>query len=241
MTAAQGRRMSAAAADDAVEAITDRLSGAGLLPPGASFDRDAFHALRGRVRRSFHVPQTSITPIMARLLFAVGDAYAPHRLLVIGSYYGNTLVWLAGRALLDGRGGEYVGADIDAAACAGARRNFAALDGRVGVRIEERDGREVLETAADWDLLLLDADDPATRKAVYLPLLQAALPRTVPGALVLAHDTAMPLFAEQLLGYKEAVADRDVFRACAHLPVDECGLDVSVVGAPSRNRTEEPI
>lgn len=232
-------RVTSAGADRAVDTLVRRLAGVGLLPADARFDADAFHALRDRVRASFSVPQTSVTPVMSRLLFAIGDASAARRILVVGSYHGNTLVWLAGRALLDGVSGDsaLVGADVDTGACAGAAENFRRLGGRAPVTIEPRDGAEVLAAGGAWDLLLLDADCPRTRKAVYLPLLRAAQPRLRPGALVLAHDTALPVFAEQLRPYREAVADRTAFAGSVHLPVDACGLELSVT---ARREAGEP-
>ncbi|WP_017615443.1 O-methyltransferase [Nocardiopsis salina] len=232
MSAADAKRLTIAEADRAVTALVDRLAGAGLLPAGSEFDAGAFHTLRSRVWDAFHVPQTSISPVMARLMFAIGDCTRARRVLVVGSYYGNTLVWLAGRALLEGGADRLVGADVDPDACAGAEQNFARLGGRAPVCIESCDGRDVLPSD-EWDLLLLDADCPHTRKAIYLPLLHAALPHMAPAATVLAHDTALPAFAEQLAGYKHAVGDRDVFAGSAHLAVDPCGLELSRVGRPT--------
>lgn len=243
-----GRRHSRQQADQAIATLMRRLARARLLPPHARFDTDGFHRLRQRVRGAFQVPQTSVTPVMARLLFALGDVLLPRRLLVIGSYCGNTLVWLAGRRILqlprtDQAAGEevdgapdaayLVGCDVDADACETARANFTRIGAGDAVQILPRDGHRVLsESTEAWDLVLLDADDPVRRKAVYDTLLEVALPWLNPGSTVLAHDTALPLFADDLRSYRERIADRSRFAATADLAVDECGLSFSVVAGP---------
>lgn len=231
-------RMSTSTADEVITTLVQRLAAAGLLPAGSTFATEAFHELRSRVRARFQVPETSITPVMARLLFAIGDVTVARRILVTGSYCGNTLVWLAGRALLDGAppGWLAVGSDVDDEACGIARSNFDRLNGACPIRIDHRDAFDVLDTEGQWDLLLLDADCPSTRKGIYLPLLSAARPRLAPRAVVLAHDTALPVFADQLAGYLAAVADRRTFAGSAHLAVDDCGLELSVLRDGPRDK-----
>lgn len=236
------RRLTSRQADQLITALVARLADGGLLPAGSAFDAAAFHRLRARVREHFEVPQTSVTPLMARALFAIGDAWRPRRLLVVGSYCGNTLVWLAGRSLLaDDPGVLAVGSDLDPDACAVARRNFAALGAHAGVWITETDGHTLLAdpalpapvdpactAEAAWDLVLLDADSATRRKAVYDSLLDAALPALRPGAVVLAHDTALPLFAADLAGYLARTRQPELFSSTAHLPLDACGLEISI-------------
>jgi predicted O-methyltransferase YrrM len=78
-----------------------------------------------------------------------------------------------------------------------------------------------------FGLLLLDADDPVRRKRVYLSLLDALYPHLSPGALVVAHDICVPLFAEELDEYRRAMRQDGRFSASLSLPIDACGLEVS--------------
>lgn len=217
--------------DLAVERLCQRLAGAGLLPRGG-FPAEAFHELRARVHDAFEVPETSITPMMARTLFAVAAALRPRTVVGIGTYAGNALVWLAGPALCRPAlqpAGTVVGCDIDGPATALARANFARLDPGAGVELVEADGHDLLAASADpIDLLYLDADRPGDRKGIYRPLLEAALPRLRPGAVVLAHDACLPLFAEALQPYLALVRDPAHFRASLALAVDDCGVELSV-------------
>lgn len=231
------RRLGRRQADAVVSLMVERLAENGMLPPESGFDAYAFHRLRARVRDCFQVPQTSVTPVMARLLFALGAAVRPRRLLVVGSYCGNTLVWLAGWAVQEAldtgvRPDAFAaGCDVDSESCGVARANFARIGAGAQVRILARDGHAVLAQATrPWDLVLLDADDPIRRKAVYHSLLDAAMPRLRAGGVVLAHDTALAVFADDLRPYLDRVADRSRFAATVDLPVDSCGLSISLVG-----------
>ncbi|MDV6011964.1 class I SAM-dependent methyltransferase [Haloechinothrix sp. LS1_15] len=242
------RRLGKRQADSAVSKLTSRLGAVGLLPPASRFDTAAFHELRAAVRGTFSVPESSITPIMARALFAIGDSCRPSRVLVIGSYCGNTLVWLAGRMILDhlrapaapaaGAPPRIVGCDTDEDACSIAEANFTRLGAAGLVEVVARDGHEVVGEEDGWDLILLDADDPVHRKSVYATLLENALPRLAEQAVVLAHDTAEPVFAEELAPFLERIRDGSSFRATAQLSIDNSGLSISVA-APRRQPDSE--
>jgi predicted O-methyltransferase YrrM len=211
--------------------VVGRLADAGVLP-AAGFPAEAFHELRERVHAAFDVPETSITPMMSRTLFALAASLRPRRVVGVGTYAGNALVWLAGPGLCRPPlcdEPEVLGCDIDAGATELARSNFRRLDAQAGVDLVCADGLDVLAASAEpIDLLYLDADRPEDRKGIYLPLLEAALPRLRPGSVVLAHDVLLPLFAEHVRGYLERVRDPDAFRVSVPLPVDDCGLELTI-------------
>lgn len=217
--------------DEAVSRLVERLAAAGVLPDGV-FPAEEFHELRARVHTAFEVPETSITPMMARTLFAVAASVRPHTVVGVGTYAGNGLVWLAGPMLCRPAwqdAGTVVGCDVDAPATVLARANFARLDPGAPVELLCADGHDVLAaSSAPIDLLFLDADRPGDRKAIYRSLLEAALPRLRPGAVVLAHDAVLPLFAEALRPYLAFVRDPGVFRTSLALAVDDCGVELTV-------------
>lgn len=217
--------------DEIVNGLLARLMSAGVLPQ-AHFPAEAFHELRERVHAAFEVPETSITPLMSRTLFALAASLRPSRVVGIGTYAGNALVWLAGPGLSDPpvyEAPQVLGCDIDTAATVLARGNFSRLDPAAPVELVCADGHDVLAAGDDpIDLLYLDADDPVDRKGIYLSLLEAALPRLRPGSVVLAHDVLLPLFAEHVSAYLDRVRDGETFRASLALAVDECGLELSI-------------
>lgn len=208
----------------------ERLSAVGIITE-PRYPADDFHALRARVGEAFEVPQTSITPIMSRTLFALSASLRPRRIVGIGTYAGNGLVWLAGPALWGRRAtdAQVVGCDIDPGACELARRNFRRLDSAEPVELRCCDGHELLAEGDDpIDVLYLDADDPTIRKGVYRSLLEQALPRLRPDAVVLAHDVMLPIFAADLRPYLEMVREGGGFRASLALAVDGCGLELTI-------------
>lgn len=230
-------RWPSAAADEFATLVLRRSIAAGLLPDRPVPDWERFRSLRARVRATFVVPETSITPLMARVLYGIAHLAQPRRILGIGTSCGNALVWLAGPGF--GPGGSYrgmraVGMDTDATSTEVARTNFSRLGMDPGLELACMDGHLAADLAAGeaFDLLLLDADDPVRRKDVYLSLLDALYPCLAPGAIVVAHDICVPRFAEQLGRYLQAVADRDRFAGSLSLPVDACGLALSRTAAP---------
>lgn len=231
-------RLPSRVADQLADRALRSAVSAGLLPPRELPDWAAFRDFRARVRREFVVPETSVTPLMARLLYGVAYLARPARMLVVGGYYGNTLVWLTGPGFGPDpayRGEGALSVDIDATAVAGAKANFARLgaDGRVECTV--LDGHRTDPAAGPFDLVLLDADDPVQRKGVYLTLLDALYPLVAAGGLILAHDICVPVFATQLAPYRRAVRAPDRFAGSLSLEIDPCGLELSrtVGGSPA--------
>jgi predicted O-methyltransferase YrrM len=201
-------------------------------------DWDRYLRFRERVRACFEVPGTTITPLMARVFYGIAALARPRRILGIGTYAGNALVWLAGPGFGPDpsyRGTCAVGVDTDEDATLLARENFGRLGADSRVRLLCLDGHRVADEArGPWDLLLLDADDPVSRKGIYLSLLDALYPHVAADGLVLAHDINVPLFREDMSRYRMAVSDEHRFRLTVPLEIDECGLEVSVKNAAVR-------
>ncbi|HEX6074327.1 MAG TPA: hypothetical protein VFZ32_03570 [Micromonosporaceae bacterium] len=224
-------RLPGPVADRLVDRVLSKAIDSGLLPEGSLPDWAGFREFRQRVRDAFQVPETSVTPLMARLFYGVAWLARPARILVVGSFYGNTLVWLAGPGFGSApprySGHFALGVDTDATAVAGARENFARLGADHRTALRTQDGHTVRDEP--FDLVLLDADDPQRRKAVYLSLLATLRPCLAPGALVLAHDICVPVFAEQMARYRQVVRDNDMFASSMSMEIDPCGLELSLV------------
>jgi len=223
-------RLPAAVADELATRTLRRAVERGLLPDRPLPDWERYRSFRAEVRASFHVPETSITPLMARVLYGIAWLARPRRILGIGTYCGNALVWLAAPGF--GRGAAYrgtraVGLDVDEEATGIAAANFARV--AMGDRVELRclDGHLAGSLGDAFDLVLLDADDPLRRKAVYLSLLEAVHPHVRAGGLVLAHDIRVPAFAGQLAAYQRLVRTDSRFAGSLSLEVDPCGLELT--------------
>lgn len=199
----------------------------GRVPDGDDWDR--FHAFRTRLYQTFEVPDTTLTPLAARVLYGLALAHRPRRLAVLGCYAGNLYAWVSGPGfgpLADYAGELALGLDVDAAAVDLARQNVR----RAGFRRAEPTLGDAFDPAAaargPWDLLLVDVDVPGARKSGYHRVVQTWAPHLAPGALVLAHDVCHPRFAWDLRGYRDFVLANGA-RTSTTLPVDECGLEVS--------------
>lgn len=228
-------RIPAAAADELANRILLRCLDEGTLAPASDEglpDWTAYRRFRDRVRASFQVPTSAITPLMARVLYGIAFISRPLRILGIGTYLGNGLVWLAG----PGSGSEAayrleraVAVDIDREATELAQRNFDALALQPGVECLAQDGHEVANALAEtWDLVWLDAEDPVRGKGIYLTLLESIYPWIRPGGLIVAHDICVPKFKEDIERYHARVLDGRRFSATVPLAIDASGIEVSL-------------
>lgn len=220
----------AAGLDQSTAEVLDCLAEGGFFngAPGR-FSAPAYHALAARVADCFSLPQTSVTTAAARLMFGIAESARPKRILVLGSYFGNTLIWLAGPHLSGCAGGleAAVGCDVDREAVDGACANLRSF-GEARIEFRTEDARDLLPRIRDpVDLLLIDVDDPKRRKALYCDLVVTALPHLAPGALVLAHDRYEPKFERDFEAYLQIVHDPKLFSLSVGIPVDEAGFELS--------------
>jgi predicted O-methyltransferase YrrM len=220
------------ALDELAAELIAALAGEGFFggAPGV-FDATAYDALRRRVSESFVVPDTAITTIAARVLFAIASSLRPNMTVGVGTYYGNALVWLGGARLLeaDRRDMQLVACDRDPVASDGATDNFRRLGAADVTTCVVEDGEAWLRRGnATIDVLYLDVDDPVERKAAYRRMLDAALARLGPGSLVIAHDRCVAKFASDFDEYMGAIRRSGRFRRSITLPIDSCGMELSL-------------
>ena len=217
---------------ETVRSILAWLSGAGVVPEDASYDQEAFEALRRTVTESFDVPGSSITPVMARLLYALSSVRRPQRAIGLGTYCGYALVWAIGASCGPGKvyGAEKVyGIDVDTEATERARANLSGLAHTGHIELLAEDGLEAVERLpGPFDYVYLDVEGNDLGKGLYLALLKRLYAKIEVGGWVLAHDTTVPPFAGQLGEYLAFVRDGDNFRESISFDVDPFGLELSV-------------
>jgi predicted O-methyltransferase YrrM len=222
--------------EELIDMVIASLRGRRMLPDGEqSTPWDAFVRLSERIHSSYHVPHTTVTPVMRRLLFALGAAARAAHIVGVGTHVGYAFSWLLGdrreldRAPLD-PWQTALGFDVDTSANVVARRNCAMLGHETRLAFIDGDGVSGLERCqAAIDLLFIDLDHPVTRKAGYRDVLERALPRLSSGALVLAHDSCVPLFQHDFAVYDRFVVESGAFVGPCVLAVDSCGLSVATV------------
>jgi|SRR5687767_554824 len=220
--------------EDIIDGLLDLFRRADGLPAAVSpTPWESFLRLSDLIHNRYEIPSTSFTPIMRRLLFALGYASQARNIVGVGTYVGYTFSWLL-RDRSDPEGAPYcemaVGIDVDAGVNALARRNCDLLGHGQRLTFIDSDG-EIAIANSDWmiDLLYLDLDDPATGKSGYERVLKAALDHLRSGAIVLAHDPCVPAFRKDFDSYNDLVSRCEMFSRSWVLPVDACGLAVAIV------------
>ena len=220
--------------EDIIDDLLDLFRQTDSIPTAVSpTPWDSFLRLSELIHNTYEVPSTTFTPVMRRLLFALGYASRARNIVGVGTYVGYTFSWLL-RDRTDPETAPYcemaVGIDIDSSANALARRNCDRLGHGQRLTFIDSDG-EVAIANSDWtiDLLYLDIDDAVTGKSGYKRILEVALDHLLPGAIVLAHDPCVPAFREDFDSYNAFVNACEMFSHSWILPVDACGLAVAVV------------
>jgi predicted O-methyltransferase YrrM len=162
----------------------------------SSCHEQAFQDFRTRVEEVFmHLPNrtTSIFPEEARIAFELSLAIRPKHVIVAGSYYNYFAVWLIPGLAMDGR---MICIDIDPQVCELARSNMKALGYEDRVKVVCGDAEIFLQNDQESiDLFVVDAygssrhPDPRYHgKAIYGPLIKAALPHMQKDDYILAHN-----------------------------------------------------
>ncbi len=214
------------ALDEKMQKLTERLKQFQILSEDTRFDPVQFHHFKQSIAGKMDVPSTTISKVMERLLFSIGSSTNMNSAVVLGSYCGYAMLWLAvGR---ENNPSSYIhGYDIDVQACQRAETNMAAA-GLYHAKIFNRDAYEAAEMYEDGsvDLLFLDVENNG--KSDYAPLLQKWLPKLASGAMVLAHDPLVPKFKDDFKAYYLLVQKKDLFTTTLTLPIDECGIEISI-------------
>jgi len=214
-----------------VAGALEALRAAGILPH-VRYDLEKFGAHRQAVAERFEIPWTAISPRMQRLLYAVNAIVQPTTMIAAGVFCGNTFISNAGAAV--GPGAAYeatdlIGVEIKPDEAARAERNVRRIDPTGTARVVADDALNVVAAGGDAiGLLYLDADGTGARgKGIYLDILQAALHRMRPGAVICAHNSVNA--GANLGPYLDFVRDPARCRASVNVVFDREGLEVSAL------------
>jgi predicted O-methyltransferase YrrM len=225
-------RLCRVAEDETVRSILAWLKQAGIVPEHATYDEEAFAALKLEVKETFAMPGSSITPVMERLLYMLSAVKRPRRVIGLGTYYGNALVWAIGASLGSGKVYEaekVYGIDIDAEATERAEANLHKLPHTDHIELMAEDGLTAVERLdGPFDYVYLDVESKELGKGLYLDPLKGLYDKIEIGGWVLAHDTMVPPFAKQFEEYLAFVRDGENFRESISFDVDPFGLELSI-------------
>jgi predicted O-methyltransferase YrrM len=131
------------------------------------------------------LPSINVSATEGKLLYIIAKLVRATRVLEIGTLGGYSTTWLA-RALP--AGGTIVTLEVDPTHAAVARQNLAGVAPGVSIGIREGDALQSLAAMAAsrepaFDLIFIDADKPR-----YVRYLEAALPLSRPGTVILADN-----------------------------------------------------
>lgn len=192
---------------------------------------DSFIKLSNLIHENYVIPSTTFTPMMRRLLFALGIAAKPSTIVGIGTFVGYTFSWL----LRDRSDTSIVkltnalGIDIDSEANVIARKNCWTLGHQDRLSFRDEDGIHAMRSINfPIDLLYLDLDSPVEGKRGYADIVKESMPHLLPGSMIVAHDACVPKFRTDFINYHGYLQGMGVFEGPWTFPVDACGLSITI-------------
>ncbi len=215
--------------DDVVSKILNNLLKRGLIDNDTFNTEDYMTYREVLLSQQFYVPQTSITKIASRLLFAIGVISAPKVMVGAGIYTGHALSWLSGYSYLSKKETTNIyGLDISAEAIAHANNNFQKIN-MPNVNCMHADAVSWLRNydMDPIDVLYIDIDTKEEGKSKYLELLEAAYPKLSTGALIIAHDVNEEKFLADIAPYITYTSDKSKFSHNINLNIDPYGLGIA--------------
>ena len=207
-----------------------------------NYSVDKFKEFRLLVHEKFVVYWTAINPPMEHLLWALSEITQPKRIMGLGIFTGNPVVWSMGPALMNLYSCDVLEAvEIDKDHARVCQNNFDAISFPGKVAVYAEDGFDVISRVADQsvDLLYLDANgkDPlgktwskrrSNTKRINYSFLFKMLPKIKPSGFAMCHNVYQPSFREHAGDFLELTADVEHFSKTVTLAIDEMGLEFSI-------------
>lgn len=160
------------------------------------YPKEKFNALYQHISQYFmHASYTTyIFPEEARLLYALTYLMCPKTMVFLGSYYGYWAIWAA--AVLMETGGQAYLIDIDTKVMELAEQNVKKFNyGSVLKLINEDAIQYMHREKISHDFMVVDpegpkkgADPDLLDKAIYYPMVKAALPYLSAHGIILCHN-----------------------------------------------------
>ena len=194
-----------------------------------NIDWKKFVLLSNTVHDSFIIPSTTITPIMRRFLFALGEFFNPKNIAGAGTYVGYGIIWLLGLPKDSRRKLKNLTCwDVDAEANLIAEKNLFLHNGITKKIITENAISGLLSQYAKLDLLYIDIDSPDHGKRNYIDVLKAAIPNLNQGSIIMAHDPCVKKFDNDFKLYHSFIESSGLFSNHWIFPIDYCGVSITI-------------
>jgi predicted O-methyltransferase YrrM len=184
------------------------------LPRGRTSWSEVTAAERSDAFADYYIP---ISAEAGKLLYALGRAIRPEKVVEFGTSFGISTLFLAA-AVTDNGTGHLLTTELSNRKAVAARANLDEAGVGDAVTILSGDALETLEgVAGPVELALLDG-----WKELCLPVLRLLEPKLAPGALVVADDITHATLAP----YLDYVRDRASGYVTVAFPVED-GLEIS--------------
>ncbi|NER36598.1 MAG: hypothetical protein F6J93_21870 [Oscillatoria sp. SIO1A7] len=164
--------------------------------PSSNYDEAGYSAYEQKTENHFwHGNQaTYIAAEEARLVYALCNILQPQKVAFLGSYYGYWAHWALPN--IQAAGGRAWLVDIDADVSAIAQKNIDQFGFGDKAEVVVEDAIAFCQSSPEnFDMVVIDAECPCDHpnpsyrgKAVYLPILQAVLPKMAPGSALVFHN-----------------------------------------------------
>jgi len=218
-----------------VEYVLQQMNNLKFLPD-TTYDREKFLDFRELVHKEFYIIWTAINAPVEHLLYAISEILQPKRVLGLGIFTGNPVVWSLGPAIDKLYTVEKMAAvEIDKKHAASCDSNFKKISPDIPVEVYAADAFTLLDEFEDGelDMIYMDANgyDPTTgknSKNINYSLLKAYYPKLKPGGFAIVHNAYQPSFTRDAKMYCDFTNDTNYFSQTATLAIDEMGLEFSI-------------
>jgi len=218
--------------EEITESSLELLKRNNLISNNAKYSLQAYNSLQKEVKPNFKIPDTAFSPSMERLLYMLSSVKKPERTVGLGTFCGYTYLWVIGASCSTGKiynAEKAYGIDIDKDSTNTAKENFKKLTDVEHVEFIAEDAYVFSNNInEEFDYIYLDADAKDIGKGIYLPLLKNLYSKLKKGGWVLAHDTTLPAFKDQLDQYLDFVRDKNNFIESISFKIDLFGLELSI-------------
>ncbi len=233
------RRESLKAETEKVTWVLNRMQELDLIP-NVEYNLQEFLAFRELVHKEFYIIWTAINAPVEHLLYALSTVLKPKKIIGLGIFTGNPVVWSLGPAITKTYPVERMSAvEINKKHAASCDSNFKKVSPDIPVKVYAADAFTLLDEFEDGelDLIYLDANgyDPTTgknSKNINYSLLKAYYPKLKPGGYAIVHNAYQPSFAKNAKMYMDFTNDPQFFSKTATLAIDEMGLEFSIKIGP---------
>lgn len=182
-----------------------------------------YYLFERNLKSHYYIPDTSITQVMSRLLYLLGQNFNNKYILGAGIYTGNAITWLS-YDVLENNNGFVCGVDLSEEAIKIAKTNFSMFNKNNYILKAEDIFTTVKKTKdKSVDIFYLDIDSKETGKSEYTEIVKLIYPKMKLGGLILAHDINEKIFEKDMKNFGNYVLDSDCYKGI-NIDVDECGL-----------------